>query len=459
MTSVHRRIEQLFDPRSFEPFDPENSVGYICGQGLIEGRKTYVCAAVTDPQPCTPSDSMRKKVRFLEHILTEPAPVIFLVDVLKSGSTSTGHSPVPPDSARLQAGKDGVGRSYCLHARLQKTVPLVGVLFGQVAAALSFPLTLCDTIAMVEGSAMCIGRPDAVKVMIGETPSMEELGGARMHCTVSGLGDALVPSEDAALQWVRRYLSYFPLRTGEAPPSALPLEPSPWTVPPETLVPRDCLKPFDMNRLAASVIDAGSLLELKALHAREAITALARVGGRVAGLVANNSAHLGGILFPATCRKIARFISLCEAFGIPLIFLVDTPGFMVGKQAEADGILKDGANLFATIARCRSPRLCLVVRKAYTAGLYAMAGSGFDPVKLLALPTASIAVYGRKALERFAREGNLTEAGREALREMLQEVENPERLLEKGLIEGVIQWDRIRAEIASFLESTRSRRD
>ena len=99
-----------------------------------------------------------------------------------------------------------------------------------------------------------------------------------------------------------------------------------------------------------------------------------------------------------------------------MIFLVDTPGFMVGKQAEADGILKDGANLFATIARCRSPRLCLVVRKAYTAGLYAMAGSGFDPVKLLALPTASIAVYGRKALERFAREGNLTEAGREALR-------------------------------------------
>ena len=168
--------------------DPENSVGYICGQGLIEGRKTYVCAAVTDPQPCALHriPCGKKSASWSIFSLNRP-PSSFWSTSSRAGRRPPGIRPCPPDSARLQAGKRRCRPAPIVSTRVcRRRFPLVGVLFGQVAAALSFPLTLCDTIAMVEGSAMCIGRPDAVKVMIGETPSMEELGGARMHCTRVG---------------------------------------------------------------------------------------------------------------------------------------------------------------------------------------------------------------------------------------------------------------------------------
>ena len=451
MTKTRQRIERLFDPHSFVELYPEQLAGYVVGHGLIGGRKVYVCATNTEHPTWTLLATLVKEIVFLEYLREHPAPVVFIIDAQKFSSTSVGKSPVPADADELQTGPNCVGRAFYLQARLQRQIPMLGILCAEVAASLSFPLTLCDAVVMVDGSAMCIGRPDVVKLMVGEDASIEELGGASMHCAVSGLGHMYASSEEAAIDWTQRYLSCFPDQAEAPLPLLIAQEPAFSEVPLEQIVPKDCLSSFKMLCLIESVIDRGTLVEIKKMFAQSAITALARIEGRVCGLVANDPAHFGGILFPDACRKMIEFIRLCDAYGIPLVFLVDTPGFMVGKASEEAGSIKAGSDLFAAIAQCRTKRLCLVVRKAYSAGFYAMGGAGFSPAKLLALPTASITIYGRKALELLAADGQLTEEGRYGLEQMLKDVENPWRLESRGLIDRVIDWQAIRPELAAFL--------
>jgi acetyl-CoA carboxylase carboxyltransferase component len=165
----------------------------------------------------------------------------------------------------------------------------------------------------------------------------------------------------------------------------------------EQVVLPDANKPFDMMEVIARVVDAGSFLEIKARYAKEVITGLARVAGKVVGVVANQPKHLGGILFTASANKAARFIALCDAFNIPLLFLADVPGFMIGTKVEREGIIRAGAKMIAQVSEARVPKLSVIVRKAYGAGLYAMSGPAFAPEACIALPTASIAVMGPEA--------------------------------------------------------------
>ncbi len=448
---ARKRLELLFDSGAFSELFRDRPGGYLMGEGLVGGRRVFACATRTGPGGWTPLDTLKKELLLLEQLQDDPAPLVLVMDAQGFGSSAAGRSPVPPDADELQAGGQCVGRTYYLQARLRHTVPMVGVLCVYVAAALSFPLALCDALVMVEGTGMSIGRPDAVRLMTGEANTPEELGGARKHCTVAGQGHALAPTEEAAFAWARRYLDFFPCRAGGELPELPAAEPALPPVPLDRLVPADCLLPFRMQSLIEGFVDKGSLLELKEPYAHHAITALARVGGRVCGIVANAPARFGGILFPDGCRKMTEFITLCDSYGIPLLFLADTPGFMVGRHAEEEGSIRAGAELFTAIARCRTPRLCIVVRKAYTAGLYAMGGSGFGPSRLLALPTASISIYGRKALELLKADGGLAPEGAEALAEMLQGVESSKRLEEKGMIDRVIDWSEIRGEVARFL--------
>ncbi|NLE68427.1 MAG: acyl-CoA carboxylase subunit beta, partial [Lentisphaerae bacterium] len=341
---------------------------------------------------------------------------------------------------------------YSALARLSGEVPRVTMIFGQTGASTVFPAALCDAAVMTEDSGVCIGRPDAVKHMVGETVDFATLGGARMHCTVSGLGDALAAGEQDAIAWARKYLSFFPCNRGGRPPRIEALPPEEPAGADSRLVPADPDKPFDILPLIRRIIDQGSLLELKELYAREAVTALARVEGRPLGIVANNSQHKGGILFPETCGKISRFITICDAFGIPLLFLADTPGFMIGTAAERSGIIRTASLLFTTIANASVPRLVIAVRRTHTAGLYAMAGPGFDPEEFLALPTAVISVFGRKALERFSSDRDMPPPARAALQEMLEACANPASLVDKGLLDAVIAVSDMRPRISAFLD-------
>src|SRR5580704_8541629 len=241
---------------------------------------------------------------------------------------------------------------------------------------------------------MYLGSPRMAEVVIGEHASLEEMGGARMHATVSGCGDNLYASDADAIDAARRFLSYLPTSWRETPTATRGVPPTATARPIRVTVPTEERRAYDMHKVIDALIDAESFLELKPLWAKELIIGFARLDGSVIGIVANNPMHLGGVLFVDSADKAARFIWLCDAFNVPLIFLADVPGFMIGSQVERRGIIRHGAKMITAVAEATVPKFSVIVRKAYGAGLYAFCGPGFEPDACLALPTAKIAVMG-----------------------------------------------------------------
>jgi acetyl-CoA carboxylase carboxyltransferase component len=220
------------------------------------------------------------------------------------------------------------------------------------------------------------------------------MGGARMHATVSGCGDNLVDSDDEAIDAARRYLSYLPTSSSASPAAIPAAAPSAAAKRIGDIVPVEERRAYDMHRVIDALVDDGSFFEIKPLFARELIVGFARLDGEVIGIVGNNPKHLGGVLFGDSADKAARFIWCCDAFNVPLVFLADVPGFMIGTQVEREGIIRHGAKMITAVAEATVPKFSVIVRKAYGAGLYAMCGPAFDPDACLALPTAQIAVMG-----------------------------------------------------------------
>jgi acetyl-CoA carboxylase carboxyltransferase component len=240
---------------------------------------------------------------------------------------------------------------------------------------------------------MYLGSPRMAEMVIGESVSLEEMGGAKLHTGVSGCGHFLVKSDEEGIDLAKRYLSYFPGSCEDEPPAAPPAEPA-GALPD---IPADENKPWNMHELIDAVVDEGSFLEVHKRWAKELVVGYARLDGRVVGIVANQPKFKGGVLFVDSADKAARFIWTCNAFNVPLVFLSDVPGFMIGTQVERQGIIRHGAKMISAVSEATVPKLCVIVRKAYGAGLYAMAGPAFDPDCTLALPSARIAVMGPSA--------------------------------------------------------------
>jgi len=277
-------------------------------------------------------------------------------------------------------------------------VPQVCCLFGPAAAGGAYIPAFCDLVFMVDGNAsMYLGSPRMAEMVIGEKTTLEEMGGARMHCSVSGCGDVLCKTEDDAIQGARRYLAYLPSSAGEELPDGPPAAPAREPAELRAAIPEDENRPFDIFEVIERVVDAGSFFEIKALFARELITGLARIDGQPVGVIANQPKFKGGVLFVDSADKAARFIQLCDAFGVPLLYLADVPGFMIGKKVEREGIIRAGAKMISAMAAATVPRISVIVRKAYGAGLYAMSGPAFEPDVCIALPGAQIAVMGPDA--------------------------------------------------------------
>jgi acetyl-CoA carboxylase carboxyltransferase component len=274
----------------------------------------------------------------------------------------------------------------------------VCLLFGPSAAGGAYIPAFCDVVFMVEQNAsMYLGSPRMAEMVIGEKVTLEEMGGARMHCEVSGCGDLLAKDEREVLAAARDYLGYLPGNASEAPPRAAPHPPRPDARRIDDIVPRSQNQLFDMQQLIDALVDAGSFFELKRLFARELITGFARLAGRPIGIVASQPKWKGGVLFVDSADKAARFVWLCDAFNLPLLFLADVPGFMIGRAVERQGIIRHGAKMISAISEATVPKVSVVVRKAYGAGLYAFCGPGFEPDATLALPQAMIAVMGPEA--------------------------------------------------------------
>jgi propionyl-CoA carboxylase beta subunit len=395
---VRERVARLLDPGSFAEEgllagweqDGLGAEGVVTGLGSIFGAPVAVMA--NDPTVKAGSWAPRtveKIVRIQERALALRVPLVYLVD--SAGARIN-------QQVQMFPGRRGAGRIFFNQVRLSGVVPQVCVLFGPSAAGGAYIPAFCDVVIMRDGNAsMYLGSPRMAEMVIGEKVTLEEMGGARMHTSRSGVGHVLVGSDEEGIDFARRYLSYFPSSFLGEPPAAPPVLPAAAERSIRELIPVDENKPFDMRELVDGIVDSGSFLEIHARWAREVIVGYARLDGRVIGVVANQPKVKGGVLFVDSADKCARFIWTCNAFNIPLLFLADVPGFMIGTQVEREGIIRHGAKMISAVSEANVPKISVIVRKAYGAGLYAMAGPAFDPDCCLALPTASIAVMGPSA--------------------------------------------------------------
>jgi acetyl-CoA carboxylase carboxyltransferase component len=306
---------------------------------------------------------------------------------------------------------------------------------------------------------MYLGSPRMVEMVVREKTTLEDMGGARLHCTVSGSGHLLADSERDVVAAIRTYLSYLPNNWQGRPPTADPRDSGPGDL--RTLVPASERQAFDMRAYVRALVDEDSFFEIHALWAREVTVGFARLAGEVIGVVANNSLYKGGVLFVDSADKAARFIQTCDAFNVPLLFLADVPGFMVGTAVERQGIIRHGAKMISAVSEATVPKFCVVVRKAYGAGLYAMAGPGFEPDATLALPTAKIAVMGADAAVNAVYAGKLAEitdpAAREAeTEELRREYERDIDILRLGaelVVDDIVEPEDLRAELVRRLRT------
>jgi methylmalonyl-CoA decarboxylase subunit alpha len=393
---ARERIRRLVDEGSFvEDGRYANALaeglpadGVVTGTATINGRP--VCLMANDSTVKAGSWGARtveKIIRFIEKGYRSGLPLVYLVD--SAGARIT-------DQVELFPGRRGAGHIFWNQVRASGSVPQVCALFGPSAAGGAYIPAFCDVVAMVDGNAsMYLGSDRMVEMVTGEKTTLEAMGGASVHCRESGVGHFLCKTEDEALDVVRRYLSYLPDNWEQEPPATQPRDA------PEVdlagLIPTSERQGFDMRKVVRALLDGGEYFEIQALWARELSVGFGHLAGRTVGVVANNSLHRGGVLFVDSADKATRFVQLCDAFNVPLLFLADVPGFMVGSAVEREGIIRHGAKMVSAISEATVPKICVVVRKAYGAGLYAMAGPGFEPDATIALPTAKIAVMGAEA--------------------------------------------------------------
>ncbi|HVZ72299.1 MAG TPA: acyl-CoA carboxylase subunit beta [Polyangia bacterium] len=364
--------------------------GVVTGVGRVHGRPVAIMANDSTVKAGSwGARTVEKIVRIQETAGRLGIPLFYLVD--SAGARIT-------DQIDMFPGRRHAGRIFNNQVKLSGAVPQICLLFGPSAAGGAYIPAFCDVVFMVDKNAsMYLGSPRMAEMVIGEKVTLEEMGGARMHCEVSGCGDLLAPDEKSCIAAARDYLAYMPQRGGEAPAAIAARGPSPAAKRIDDVMPANQNQAFDIAAVIAALVDEGSFFEVKKLFARELVTGFARLDGRVVGIVANQPKWKGGVLFVDSADKAARFVWLCDAFSIPLLFLADVPGFMIGKAVERQGIIRHGAKMISAMADATVPKICVVLRKAYGAGLYAMSGPGFEPEATIALPQAMIAVMGAEA--------------------------------------------------------------
>ncbi len=394
---VRERIAGLVDPESFAEeallanWEREGlgADGVVTGLALVGGRRVALMA--NDPTVKAGSwgaKTVEKILRVQERALRLRVPMVYLVD--SAGARIT-------DQVQMFPGRRGAGRIFYNEVVLSGQVPQVCLLFGPSAAGGAYIPAFCDVVIMRDGNAsMYLGSPRMAQMVIGEDVTLEEMGGARMHTGVSGCGHFLAACDAEAIDIAKRYLSCMPSSWREQPPAAPPADPASERRPSE-IVPDDEKTAFDVAELLDALLDAGSFLEVHERWAKELVVGFGRLDGRVVGVVANQPSVKGGVLFVDSADKAARFIWTCNAFNVPLLFLADVPGFMIGKEVERQGIIRHGAKMISAVSEATVPKISVIVRKAYGAGLYAMAGPAFEPDCCLALPGAQVAVMGPEA--------------------------------------------------------------
>ena len=363
--------------------------GVLTGVGTVEGRPVAVIAHDFAVKAGSwGALTCEKQIRILERADRDLLPVFYLVD--SAGGRLT-------EQMGFFHGRRGASRIFHLQVRLSGRVPQICCLHGPSAAGGAYMPAFTDWVGMVEGNAsMYLASPRIAEKVTGERATLEEMGGAMMHANISGCGDEVFAQDWQVIAAARLLLSYLPDHWGKQPTCTESAEPEidHW---PDGLIPSDPNLPYDVGDVITRLVDDSSFFEIKARWAAEIVTGLARLGGRAVGIVANQPKVRSGAIFVDSADKAARFISMCDAFNIPLLFLQDVPGFMVGVAVERQGIIRHGAKMVAAMSSAEVPKFTVVLRKAYAAGYYAMCAPGFEPRATLALPTATIGTMSAEA--------------------------------------------------------------
>jgi acetyl-CoA carboxylase carboxyltransferase component len=423
--------------------------GVITGYGKIDGRLAAVCAY--DFTVMAGSMGMTgeiKVTRLRELALTKRIPFVWLLD-------SAG--------ARVQEAAGamfaGSGHLFREEVVMSGVIPQVAALMGPCAAGTAYIPGLADFVPMVKGrGSMALAGPHLVRAAIGEDVTQEELGGSRVHCRKSGVGDMEVADDEECIARIKEYLSYMPQNCEQRPPVrpvSDPIERAEDAL--LDVLPESNRKPYDMYDVIKLIVDDGDYLDIKRQWAKTIITCFARFGGRPVGIVANQPKQLGGILDNDSADKAARFVNLCNAFGIPLVFIQDVPGFMVGTKVEAEGIIRHGAKMLYAVANATVPKLTVITRKAYGAGYYVMNGRAYEPDLIVAWPSAEISVMGAEGVVEIAFRKVVDEAEDPAAKKA-ELVENFRKMFDvyiaagNDLIDDVIDPRETRATICRGLE-------
>lgn len=440
-------IEDAFFANCMDDTLPSD--GVVTGIGKINGEA--VCVMANDSTVKAGSWGKRtveKILRIQETAMKLEIPMFYLVD--SAGARIT-------DQVEMFPGRRGAGRIFHNQIKLSGRVPQVCLLFGPSAAGGAYIPAFCDIVVMVDGNAsMYLGSPRMAEKVIGEKVSLEEMGGANMHCSVSGVGDVLVQTEQEAISFSQKYLSYFPTNFRQNPKVMEAREAKFIEKSVTDIIPENQNAPFNMYDLIDKLIDEESFCEIKKKFAPELITGLARINGKPIGIIANQPKVKGGVLFPDSADKSAKFVQLCDAFHIPLLFLVDVPGFMIGTRVERAGIIRHGAKMVATMSEATVPKISVIVRKAYGAGLYAMAGPAFEPDSCIALPTAHIAVMGPEAAVNAVYANKIAELPESERPAFIKEKQDEYkdnidiyRMASEMVIDAVIDPEHLREELSS----------
>jgi acetyl-CoA carboxylase carboxyltransferase component len=467
--TVRERLDLLCDPGSFvemgllaDHMDPSlgdrhlAADGVVTGVGAVDGRRVAVAAYDFTVMGGSMGGVGEQKVaRMRELALRQRIPMVWLLD-------SAG--------ARIQQAVGSVfaaaGALFREQVAMSGVVPMVAAMLGPCAAGTAYIPALADFVPMVRGtSSMALGGPHLVKAAVGEELTDQEIGGADIHTKISGVADLAVDSDEECLEVVREYLSFMPSHNREAPPAAEPADPGDRMVPElAEIVPTAPRRAYDMRKVIEAIVDDHHFFPIKPEWARNLITGFARFEGRSTGIVASQPMHLGGVLDVDAADKAARFVWLCDAFDIPLVFLVDVPGFLVGSQVEKQGIIRHGAKMLFAVSEATVPKVTVVLRKAYGAGYFVMCGRAYESDYIVAWPTAEISVMGpdgavnilfRKQIEAAPPEEQ--ESLRLTLAEQIRERIDPYIAAGWSAVDDIIAPAETRAAIVRGLAMTRTK--
>jgi acetyl-CoA carboxylase carboxyltransferase component len=468
--TARERIDLLVDPGTFVeigihagPHFSQRSMegkqapadGVITGWGDVDGRTVAIAAYDFTVMAGSMGMTGELKVgRLRELALQKRMPLIWLLD-------SAG--------ARIQEAAGslfaGSGHLFREEVTMSGVVPLVAGMLGPCAAGTAYIPGLSDFVPMVVGQgAMALAGPHLTKAVTGEDISMEELGGAKVHCRKSGVGDLECKDDAECIEAIKSYLSYFPSNCEQRPPVRETEDPDDrMSERLMEIVPESNRQPYDMYEVIREIVDDGEIFDIKPKFAKTIITCLARFGGMPVGIVANQPKQLGGILENDSADKAARFVNLCDAFNIPLVFLQDVPGFMVGSKVEHAGIIRHGAKMLYAVSRATVPKITVVVRKAYGAGYYVMNGKAYEPDLIVAWPSAEISVMGAEGavniIGRSAIEASDDpEATREAMLEQVREQIDVYIAAKNATIDDVIDPRETRPTIIRGLRMAKDKR-